>query len=397
MINIKEKLKQFPTAIMLCQLISNEGGQARFVGGSVRDLILNREVSDIDLSTNLSPNKIEDILSKNNINYFSIGKDFGTITAIINKQHIEITTLRKDISCDGRHAVVECTDDWQEDAQRRDFTVNAMSADLDGNIYDYFDGLVDLEQRKVRFIGNAEDRITEDYLRILRFFRFTSYFADNIDEQGLVACAKYANKVQGISISRFRSEMSKIFLSKNALQIIEVMQTNNILPCKYDSVKYLQNLNKVSLKFFCESSEILYLSALLRGFDNPDVIINNSAFKSSESKLLKLLMYSDLQKFDIDSLRENWQKYKHSFQDLVLISLAVKDIDISREIEQSLKRLLATEIIALPICGKDLAKIGINPGKEMGELLAIAEKLWYKSEFKISKEELIFHLENKIL
>lgn len=395
MINIKAKLNQFPEAIKICQLLIKEKGQARFVGGIVRDLIFGREVFDVDIATDILPDKVESILLSENIKSISIGKNFGTITALINNHKIEITTLRKDLSCDGRHALVEYTDNWIEDAQRRDFTVNAMSADLDGNIYDYFGGIEDLKQRKIKFIGNAEDRVKEDFLRILRFFRFNAYFADNIDNNGLVACIKYAKEVQNISINRFRAEITKILLSDNALKIIDIMQINSIIPCSKAAIKYLSNLDKLIQKFSINKDELLYLATLLRGYKDSEIIINSSAFKASESKLLALLIYSKIKKFDNKSLRENWQKYKQDFKSMILINIAANAIDISLELLQELKRIFSIEIKPLPIKGKDLLNIGIAPGKEMGDLLAIAERLWYKSEFKISKNNLIFNLKNK--
>lgn len=395
MTNIKSKLEQFPEAIKICRLLIKEKGEARFVGGIVRDLMLGREVSDVDIATNILPDKVESILLSENIKSISVGKDFGTITALINSHKIEITTLRKDLICDGRHALVEYTDSWIEDAQRRDFTVNAMNADLDGNIYDYFGGIEDLKQKKIKFIGNAEDRVKEDFLRILRFFRFNAYFADSIDNNGLAACIKYAKEVQNISINRFRAEITKILLSDNALKIIDIMQINSIIPCSKDAIKYLSNLDRLVQKISINKNELLYLATLLRGYKDPEIIINSSAFKASESKLLASLIYSKIKKFDNKSLRENWQKYKQDFKSMILINISANAIDISLELLQELKRIFAIEIKPLPIKGKDLLNIGIAPGKEMGDLLAIAERLWYKSEFKISKNNLIFNLKNK--
>ena len=395
MINIKAKLEQFPEAIKICRLLIKEKGQARFVGGIVRDLICGREVFDVDIATDILPDKVESIVLSENIKSISIGKNFGTITALINNHKIEITTLRKDLSCDGRHALVEYTDNWIEDAQRRDFTVNAMSADLDGNIYDYFGGIEDLKQRKIKFIGNAKDRVKEDFLRILRFFRFNAYFSNNIDNNGLAACIKYAKKVQNISINRFRAEITKILLSDNVLKIIDIMQANGIIPCSKAAIKYLSNLDKLVQKFSINKNELLYLAALLRGYNDPDIIINSSAFKASESNLLSLLIYSQINKFYNESLRENWQKYKQNFKSIILINIAVNAADISLELLQELEMIFSIEIKPLPIKGKDLLNIGIAPGKEMGDLLAIAERLWYKSEFKISKNNLIFNLKNK--
>ena len=394
MINIKESLTQFPNALSLCQLLLNEGGQVRFIGGAVRDVIIGRKVADIDLATDLIPDKVERILEKNSIKYLSLGKAFGTITAIVNDQKIEITTLRKDIEFDGRHAKVSFSNNWKEDALRRDFTINAMSADLEGNVYDYFGGLEDLKQNIVRFIGNPEQRIAEDYLRILRFFRFSAYFAKEIDEEGLAACVKYADKFSSISVSRFKVEMSKIFINPNGFKMIELMQKHKILPCGEGAVIYFRKLKAVTEVFNHKSSELMNFAAILRGFAQPELIINNSAFSSIEAKLLEELVFSDIKIFDIESLKLNWQKYKYNFQAVILINLAVNDTELKQELKENLDRLFVKGIQALPIRGKDLVEIGIKPGKKMGELLFIAEKLWYKNEFNISKEELMLYIKN---
>ena len=150
----------------------NELSEIRYVGGCVRKILNNEKFDDIDLATNLKPNEVKESLTSNNINFFETGIEHGTITAHIDKKNFEITSLRKDISTDGRHAVVEFTKEWTEDALRRDFTINSIYADKEGNLFDPNDGVKDLENGKIEFIGDPEKRITEDYLRILRYVRF---------------------------------------------------------------------------------------------------------------------------------------------------------------------------------------------------------------------------------
>ena len=389
MINIKNKLKLFPDALKLCSLFIENDAEIRFIGGAVRDLIANIAVSDIDLATNFTPDRVEELLKNNKIKYFSTGKIFGTITAIINNNNIEITTLRKDIICDGRHAQVQFSNDWQEDALRRDFTINALSCDLNGDVYDYFGGLEDLKQGKVRFIGKPQERITEDYLRILRFFRFSAYFAKEIDEQSLNACSEYANKFNQITINRFRAEIAKIFIAPNGLKMIKIMQEYKILPCSIDSIIYLENLYKLLKIFNYNHSELLSLSALLRKFNQPDFIIHNSAFSRHESKLLKKLVYSKITDFSYSNLKKLWQKYKDNFPQIILINLAVSYESLNDELLNNLKMLFSTPIKPLPIRGEDLLQLKIKPGKEMGNILAIAEDIWYNKKFNISKLELL--------
>ena len=169
-----EKLNKKTKVEKIFNLISNysESSEVRYVGGSIRKIINKEKVDDIDLATNVSPKIVCEILKKNNVSFYESGIEHGTITANIDSFKFEITTLRKDISTDGRHAKVEFSNDWHEDASRRDFTFNAIYADLYGNLYDPFNGKKDLELGKVEFIGNSEKRIKEDYLRILRYIRF---------------------------------------------------------------------------------------------------------------------------------------------------------------------------------------------------------------------------------
>ena len=150
----------------------SDNSEIRYVGGCVRKIINDQKVDDIDFAVNLNPNEISEIFKKNNIRFYQTGVEHGTITALINKKKFEITSLRKDISTDGRHAKVEFSKDWHEDASRRDFTINSIYADIDGNLYDPFNGKKDLENGEIKFIGDAQKRIQEDYLRVLRYIRF---------------------------------------------------------------------------------------------------------------------------------------------------------------------------------------------------------------------------------
>ena len=174
----------------LLKALGADEGLTRYVGGAVRDELLHLPVSDIDLATRIAPDEVVRRLEAAKIKGVPTGIEHGTITAVSDAQTFEITTLRRDVSTDGRRATVAFTDDWREDAARRDFTINALSADPNtGELFDYFDGLGDLERRHIRFIGDPLQRIAEDHLRILRFFRFHARFGETIDAAGLAACA----------------------------------------------------------------------------------------------------------------------------------------------------------------------------------------------------------------
>ncbi len=164
------------------------GDDLRLVGGCVRDLLLEKKVNDFDFATRFIPSETIKILERNKIKAVPTGVKFGTITAVIDSKNFEITTLRKDNETDGRHCEPEFVDDYALDAARRDFTVNALYMDRVGKISDYFDGISDLKKQKIRFIGDANERIAEDYLRILRFFRFSARYAKRLDREGFAAC-----------------------------------------------------------------------------------------------------------------------------------------------------------------------------------------------------------------
>lgn len=199
-------------------------GEVRFVGGSVRDTLLGIPVSDVDLATPLAPQRVVELLRAAGIKAVPTGIEHGTITAVLESGSVEVTTLRRDVSTDGRRASVAFTDDWREDAARRDFTINALYADpLTSEIFDYFGGLADLEARHVRFIGDPFKRIAEDHLRILRFFRFLARFGDQADPAGLDACTARAKDLMALSRERIRDELLKLLVARDAVRIVRLM------------------------------------------------------------------------------------------------------------------------------------------------------------------------------
>lgn len=205
-------------------------GNARFVGGAVRDTLLGLPVTDIDLATPHAPEHVVALLEDARIKAVPTGIAHGTITAVSSGTVVEVTTLRRDVSTDGRRATVAFTDDWREDAARRDFTINALYADPHtGEIFDYFDGLADLEKRHIRFIGDPLQRIAEDHLRILRFFRFLARFGDQPDADALEACTERANDLMALSRERIRDELLKLLVAPDAVRVLRLMVERDIL------------------------------------------------------------------------------------------------------------------------------------------------------------------------
>ena len=270
----------------------------RFVGGCVRDGLLGRldPSGDLDLATPALPHEVAAFLRQAGIKVIPTGLQHGTVTAIANGQSFEITTLREDIACDGRHATVQFTDDFVADAARRDFTINAMSVDQNGKLYDYFDGRDDLKAGRLRFVGDAERRVREDYLRILRFFRFFAFFGKRpADTDALAACRNNADCLHDLSGERIRNEMLKLLRADDPIDALELMAetgvTNKILPAspKLDILGKLLALSK-------EANPILRLAALVRTLPEP---IRNAAaiaerwrFSNAEALRLEKLAQS---------------------------------------------------------------------------------------------------------
>lgn len=202
---------------------------ARAVGGAVRDALLGEAAADIDLATPLEPTEVLARLRAAGIKAVPTGLAHGTVTAVLASGPVEVTTLRRDVETDGRHAVVAFASDWREDAGRRDFTMNALYADVaTGEVWDYHDGLADLKAGRVRFIGDPERRIAEDHLRILRFFRFHARFGDRPDRQGLAACAARANDLMALSRERVAAEVTKLLVARGAVPAAALMLEHGI-------------------------------------------------------------------------------------------------------------------------------------------------------------------------
>ena len=215
---------------LLKALGANEG-LTRFVGGAIRDDLLGLPVNDIDLATRIAPEEVMKRLTRAGIKAVPTGIDHGTVTAVCDGHPFEITTLRRDVSTDGRRATVAFTDDWKEDAARRDFTINALSADPEtGELFDYFGGLADLEHPHIRFIGDPLQRIAEDHLRILRFFRFHARFdAGEPDAAALKACTARANDLMALSRERIADELLKLLSVADPTKTVQIMLERSIL------------------------------------------------------------------------------------------------------------------------------------------------------------------------
>ncbi len=243
-------------------------GEIRLVGGAVRDLLLEKEVHDFDFTTKFLPDEIVKILNKNKIKAIPTGIKFGTVTAVVNGKNFEITTLRKDGATDGRHCEPEFVGDYFLDAARRDFTINALYLDSAGLVTDYFGGISDLKNQKVKFIGDANLRIEEDFLRILRFFRFSCRYACELDLEGLRACVKQKANLKKLSRERVRAEILKMICGcekENLLAVLRVLKNEKIAGEVFSGeldLKALESLFELEEKLEFEATQNLKIAAL---------------------------------------------------------------------------------------------------------------------------------------
>jgi tRNA nucleotidyltransferase/poly(A) polymerase len=309
-------LNQKPYPKILYEAFKNSGFEIRFVGGCIRDAILNqKEIHDIDFASNAKPEEMQEILKKNNIYYYDSGLKHGTITAVFEKISYEITSLRIDQFCDGRHADVLFSASWEEDASRRDFTFNAFYMDFQKNFYDYFDGLNDLLNKKLRFIGFADERITEDYLRILRALRFFNRYCEigfEKNSETLNSIKKFAYKLNLISGERISSEVLKIFDDSNAEKNINNLKYFNI--CGIEEFIFLE---KKELNF-----KILFFMLKLTD--------NNHEKKVSAINKIGLFLFEN--KINPERLKKRWALSKKHFNILKKIFMIIDEKEGNQDI-----------------------------------------------------------------
>jgi len=373
--------------------------EIRFVGGCVRKILNDEKIDDIDLAVNIDPIKVKDALKKNGIDFYETGIDHGTITAVIENEKYEITSLRSDVVTDGRHAKVEFTNDWLKDAQRRDFTFNTIYSDINGNLFDPFDGKKDLENGKVKFVGNIEERIKEDYLRILRYIRFFSSYS-NIEHDTIVQkiIIKNIKGIKNLSSERLLSEFKKIHksnslskLCKNdfSLEIIKLIfpQFKNI-----ENIKNLNQFNKDKLTNldFCFLLSLLIIDET----DNSDYFTYKFNISKKDQKrinVIKSFFYGKNKnnKMDTKNLWKFFYKFgKESLNDILNFKL-FNSKNIDKKIISHLKYFDDKNAPIFPIKGDVLIeRFGIPEGEKIGKNLKIIENYWIDNNFKISDEEL---------
>ena len=377
----------------------SEDSEIRYVGGCVRKILNNEIVDDIDFAVNLKPEECSAALKENNIKFIEIGISHGTIIALIDSYKFEITSLRKDLITDGRHAKVAFTTDWQEDASRRDFTINAIFSDIHGNLYDPFDGKKDLEIGKIKFIGDADKRIKEDYLRILRYIRFfLNYSKIEHDDKIRKIIKQNLNGISNISSERLLDEFKKLIISSSFLKLFKdpfCLELINLIFPQFKNLDIFKNLNKFA-EINIKKVDFIFLISLML-IDNTDNV-EYFLFKFNISSIDKKRILF-LNKFYNKEINKNyfsknnlWKIFYYNGKQ-ALFDLIYFEIFKSKKVNQKLIALLEyfkdKEVPVFPVKAVNLMeKYNIPEGKQLGLKLKKIEEQWIKNDFTVLDNEI---------
>ena len=370
-----------------------------YVGGCVRKIFCHELVDDIDLATNINPDEVILSLKKNNISFYETGKNHGTITAIIDDKKFEITSLRKDISTDGRHAKVLFSKDWREDAERRDFTFNSIYSNVYGEVFDPFNGRKDLENGRVKFIGDPSKRIKEDYLRILRYIRFFLNYSKKDHEPKIKKIIKQnLDGLLKISKERLIDELKKIIFSKGFINLKKDDFSKGILELVFPSLNntsFLTDKNKLLIEDIqLNKNFIVLLSAMMiKDLNSINYILYKFNFSNQDKQRL-LYIHDNYQMsleksfFDRELKKRIYFGEKENLLDLITLQLLIFHKN-ENTLNDLIKITKKTDLPKFPYNADFLIKnFDYKPGKKMGKKLKELETLWVDNDFKISKEEI---------
>lgn len=394
----RESWMQAAETAAVMDALAAGGGESRFVGGAVRNALLDCEVVDIDVATPLRPEEVTSRLERAKIAAIPTGVVHGTVTALLNGRTFEITTLRRDVSTDGRRATVAFSDDWAEDAQRRDFTINALYAAPDGRIFDYVRGIEDLDAGRVRFIGDPIMRIREDYLRILRLFRFHAWYGKGeIDQAALSAAEAERAGLQRLSGERIQKELLRLLAAKNPAPAIRIMARSRILaeiiPGEY-SIDRFDRLCAIDRANFFAPDPTLRLAALLPAdAATAEAVAQRLRFSNEDRDRLTELAGARENLSPFMPVKETrrllYQMGHRRFRDRVLLRWS-EDPEISNTIAWRALLAVADAWTAprFPLTGRDVMAAGVPEGPMVGRVLADLEAWWIANDFPGDKSEL---------
>ncbi len=373
--------------------------EIRYVGGCIRKIINNERVDDIDLATNLEPKQVCDALSRKDIKYYETGAEHGTITAIIDEYLFEITSLRKDIQTDGRHAKVEFSKNWKEDASRRDFTINSIYSDKDGNLFDPYNGKKDLENGYINFIGNTDARIKEDYLRILRYLRFFVNYSKQPHNPETIRKLKInIGGISKLSKERLLDELRKI-VSLTTLEKISkdrlILDLISVIFPELKNIKIFSKLNENQKVFLVDTDFIFLISLMIvDGTDNVDYFLYKFNISKKNQKRIRIIDEFFKENKNKNTFSEkNMNKVFYYNGRQAVVDILQFRIITAKKFDKKLIELIEfykDKISPIMPVGANvlMTKYKIPEGKQLGLKLKIIEEEWVNNDFKISDEQI---------
>jgi poly(A) polymerase len=395
-----------PEVVRLFEVLGAPRVDARVVGGCVRNAVMDLTVDEIDAATPESPDAVMRRLAQAGVRAIPTGLDHGTVTALVGKRGFEITSLRRDTACDGRHAAVEFTTDWREDARRRDFTFNAMSMRPDGTLFDYFGGADDARAGRVRFVGDAADRIQEDYLRILRLFRFFAWYGrENLDAATLAACRAHAAGLERLSAERVQTEIVKILSASAPAPVFALMKECGVLQIVLPEVRdpnRIAALTRVESAVAAPTDWRRRLAAGV-GEAEADALAQRLKFSSADRlRVARLVAAEPL--LDASTPRSSVRAalYRHGpdvVYDRLLLgwahARATAAAGDDARWRAQLELVAAWQPLALPVSGADVLALGVPQSPRVGEILGAVEAWWMARDFAPSREETLTELKRQ--
>jgi len=401
---ISEKIKDLSNTPQLKKIFDSinsysEISEIRFVGGCIRKILNNEKVDDIDLATNLEPSEVSKVLKNNQIDYYETGIKHGTITAVIDNKKFEITSLREDVLTDGRHAQVKFSKDWRNDALRRDFTINSIYSDREGNIFDPFSGKEDLENGCLKFIGDGDKRIKEDYLRILRYLRFfISYSNHKHNRETIRIIKKNIDGISQLSKERLLDELKKITTPKNLIKISRDKQTLDLFKIIFPELIHIDifsKLNSQAKSFFNEIDFLLLLSIMIvDDTDNADYFLYKYNLSKKDQNRIKIISDFYKDKSNLKSFSEkNMNKILYYNGKQAVLDILIYKIFRSKKFNQNniidlIKIYKSKNIPSMPIKADLLiSKYNLKEGRTLGDKLKLIEREWVENNFQISDQQ----------
>ncbi len=380
----------------LQQGFTNDKVVARFVGGCVRKYLTKDLIDDIDIATTLDTDEIKERFKDSNFKVVDTGVKHGTVTLVSDQFKLEVTTLRKDVETDGRHAHVEYINDWQLDSERRDFTINAIYLDINGKIFDPQNGTLDLKNKNVKFIGDPQKRIEEDYLRIIRFIRFKIMYDSKVETSTSQAIKLNLNGIKKISKERILVELFKILELKKFINLNENQYLKEIFSLifpEFSNFERLDRLKKIYNNLYIEKN-ILLAALLIDEKDSHEYFAHKYNIANNIKETLTLLAR------DLKLLRENkdffgkdlekniYLKNKNYLINLNIINFVNNTKYKFKDFYETSKRILQSKLHHFPIDGKYLIQNGMKEGSTLGKVLKMIEDEWINNSFKISNDRI---------